>query len=69
MTVNRVATVASSLYLENPVRTPLLLLYLGGTYSASPIWDDGSIYFLAEQGVTMVIAPGPTLNVEMETLR
>jgi outer membrane protein assembly factor BamB len=31
---------------------------LGGTYSASPVFADGRIYFLAEQGVTTVIAAG-----------
>lgn len=31
---------------------------LGGTYSASPVFADGRIYFLAEQGATTVIAPG-----------
>lgn len=31
---------------------------LGGTYSASPVFADGRIYFLAEQGVTTVITPG-----------
>ena len=31
---------------------------LGGTYSASPVFADGRLYFLAEQGVTTVIAPG-----------
>ena len=31
---------------------------LGGSYSASPVFADGRIYFLAEQGVTTVIAPG-----------
>jgi outer membrane protein assembly factor BamB len=31
---------------------------LGGTYSASPIYADGRIYFLAEQGVATVVAPG-----------
>lgn len=31
---------------------------LGGTYSASPVFADGRIYFLAEQGVTTVVAPG-----------
>ena len=31
---------------------------LGGTFSASPVFADGRIYFLAEQGVTTVIAPG-----------
>ena len=31
---------------------------LGGDYSASPVAADGRIYFLAEQGVTTVIAAG-----------
>ncbi len=31
---------------------------LGGTYSASPVFADGRIYFLAEQGAAIVIAPG-----------
>jgi outer membrane protein assembly factor BamB len=31
---------------------------LGGTYSASPVYADGRLYFPAEQGVTVVIAPG-----------
>jgi outer membrane protein assembly factor BamB len=35
---------------------------LGGTYSASPVFADGRIYFLAEQGVTTVIAPGRTFQ-------
>jgi outer membrane protein assembly factor BamB len=31
---------------------------LNGTFSASPIFADGRIYFLSEQGVTTVVAPG-----------
>jgi outer membrane protein assembly factor BamB len=31
---------------------------LGGNYSASPVAADGRIYFLAEEGVTTVLAPG-----------
>ena len=31
---------------------------LGGTYSASPIFAGGRLYFPAEQGVTTVLAPG-----------
>jgi outer membrane protein assembly factor BamB len=31
---------------------------LGGSYSASPVYADGRLYFPAEQGVTTVIAPG-----------
>jgi len=35
---------------------------LGGTYSASPVFADGRIYFPAEQGVTTVIAAGKTFQ-------
>ena len=35
---------------------------LGGSFSASPVFADGRIYFLAEQGVTTVIAPGTTFR-------
>jgi outer membrane protein assembly factor BamB len=31
---------------------------LGGNFSASPVFADGRIYFLSEEGVTTVIAPG-----------
>jgi outer membrane protein assembly factor BamB len=31
---------------------------LGGTHSASPIYADGRIYFLSEEGESVVIAPG-----------
>ena len=31
---------------------------LRGTYSASPVYADGRIYFVNEDGVTTVIAPG-----------
>src|SRR5690606_18113329 len=31
---------------------------VGGTFSASPIFADGKIYFQSEQGVTTVIRPG-----------
>ena len=31
---------------------------LGGNYSASPVFGDGRIYFLNEEGVTTVITPG-----------
>jgi outer membrane protein assembly factor BamB len=31
---------------------------LGGTYSASPVFADGRVYLLSEQGVATVIAPG-----------
>ena len=31
---------------------------LNGTFSASPVFADGRIYFLAEDGVATVVAPG-----------
>jgi outer membrane protein assembly factor BamB len=31
---------------------------LGGEYSASPVFADGRIYFLSEEGASTVIAPG-----------
>lgn len=36
---------------------------LGGNYSASPIFADGKIYFLSEEGVATVLAPGKTFQV------
>jgi outer membrane protein assembly factor BamB len=35
---------------------------LGGSYSASPLFADGRIYFPSESGVTTVIAPGATFR-------
>ena len=35
---------------------------LGGNYSASPIYADGKIYFLSEEGESIVIAPGRELK-------
>lgn len=35
---------------------------LGGNYSASPIFADGKIYFLSEEGESIVIAPGRELK-------
>ena len=35
---------------------------LGGNYSASPIYADGRIYFLSEEGESVVIAPGRELK-------
>jgi outer membrane protein assembly factor BamB len=35
---------------------------LGGNYSASPIYADGKIYFLSEDGESIVIAPGRELK-------
>ena len=36
---------------------------LRGNHSASPIYADGRIYFLSEEGESVVIAPGKELKV------
>lgn len=36
---------------------------LGGNYSASPVFADGRIFFLSEEGQTTVIAPGTEFRV------
>ena len=35
---------------------------VGGNYSASPIFADGRIYLLSEEGVATVLAPGRTFQ-------
>jgi outer membrane protein assembly factor BamB len=35
---------------------------IGGNHSASPVFADGRIYFLSEEGVATVIAPGTTFK-------
>jgi outer membrane protein assembly factor BamB len=35
---------------------------LGGAFSASPVFADGRIYFLSEEGVATVIEPGKTFR-------
>ena len=35
---------------------------VGGSHSASPIYADGRIYFLSEEGETVVVAPGQQLK-------
>jgi outer membrane protein assembly factor BamB len=35
---------------------------LGGNYSASPVFADGKIYFLSEEAVATVLAPGKTFS-------
>jgi outer membrane protein assembly factor BamB len=35
---------------------------IGGTYSASPTFADGRIFFLSEGGTTTVITPGRTFQ-------
>ncbi|UCG58600.1 MAG: PQQ-binding-like beta-propeller repeat protein [Phycisphaerales bacterium] len=39
---------------------------LGGRYSASPVWADGKIYLLSEQGSTTVIEAGPAFKLTTE---
>ncbi|MBE3070379.1 MAG: PQQ-binding-like beta-propeller repeat protein [Planctomycetes bacterium] len=36
---------------------------LPGTYSASPVWAEGRVYFLSEKGETTVVAAGPEFKV------
>ena len=36
---------------------------IGGNYSASPVFADGRIYFLSEEGLATVIAPGTEFRV------
>ena len=36
---------------------------VGGNHSASPVYADGRIYFLSEDGVATVIAPGPEFKL------
>jgi outer membrane protein assembly factor BamB len=36
---------------------------LGGKFSASPIWAEGRVYFLAENGKMTVVKDGPTFDV------
>jgi len=42
--------------------TPHWQQRIGGNHSASPIFADGRIYFLSEDGVATVIAPGTTFR-------
>jgi outer membrane protein assembly factor BamB len=36
---------------------------LGGTFSASPVYADGKIYFLSESGETTVVEAGPEFKI------
>jgi len=51
------------LYHAAPLRFNLTVQRLGGTYSASPVFADGRIYFLSEEGMARVIAPGREFRV------
>lgn len=42
---------------------PAWVQRLPGAYSASPVFADGRIYFLNEEGVATVIAPGAEFRV------
>jgi len=44
--------------LDAKTGTPIWAQRLPGAHSASPVFADGRIYFLSEDGVTTVIAPG-----------
>jgi hypothetical protein len=35
---------------------------LGGGFSASPVFADGRVYFLSEEGTSTVLAPGKVFN-------
>lgn len=39
---------------------------VGGSYSASPVWSDGRVYFFSEEGKTTVIAAGREFKVLAE---
>lgn len=47
-----------ALCLDAKTGETLWIQRLGGSYSASPIFADGRIYFLSEDGMSKVIAPG-----------
>jgi outer membrane protein assembly factor BamB len=49
--------------LDAKTGTPHWVQRIGGNHSASPIFADGRIYFLSEEGVATVIAPGPEFRV------
>jgi outer membrane protein assembly factor BamB len=36
---------------------------VGGKHSASPVWADGLIYFVSDEGETTVIKEGPEFEV------
>lgn len=44
--------------LDAKTGTPYWQVRLGGNHSASPLYADGRIYFLSEEGESVVIAPG-----------
>ncbi len=36
---------------------------VGAKFSASPVWADGKIYFLAENGKMTIVEDGPTFKI------
>lgn len=48
--------------LDSLTGKPIWTQRLGGNFSASPIFSDGRLYFCSEEGLTSVLAPGPTFN-------
>jgi outer membrane protein assembly factor BamB len=49
--------------LDAKTGSPRWVQRIGGNYSASPVFADGRIYFLSEEGSATVIAPGPEFRV------
>jgi outer membrane protein assembly factor BamB len=49
--------------LDAKTGVPIWAQRLSGPHSASPVFADGRIYFLSEEGVTTVIAPGREFRV------
>jgi outer membrane protein assembly factor BamB len=49
--------------LDAKTGAPRWVQRIGGNYSASPVFADGRIYFLSEEGAATVIAPGPEFRV------
>jgi outer membrane protein assembly factor BamB len=49
--------------LDAKTGNPYWQVRLGGNHSASPIYADGRIYFLSEEGESVVIAPGKKYQV------
>jgi outer membrane protein assembly factor BamB len=49
--------------LDAKTGNPYWRVRLGGNHSASPIYADGRIYFLSEEGESVVIAPGKQYQV------
>jgi outer membrane protein assembly factor BamB len=49
--------------LEAATGQPVWTSRIGGNFDASPIYADGRLYFLNQQGVTTVLKPGRTCDI------